>query len=125
MKATILTYQGWLLTLCLAIVLSLIVSPARIRPISADYLQNLIENREVASITIVEKEPGIRERYTAEITLTPAARKKYDQLRATFLNPEKGPHFISAIGSSESDVRIWKEGLQARDKIRFAFTRRY
>lgn len=125
MNAIFLNYRGWLLTFSLAIALSILISHRGARSISGDYVRNLTKKQEIAGITIVDTKPDIRERYIAEITLTPAAQKKYDQLGAAIPSSEKGPHFVSAIGSSERDVSRWKEGLHARNKIRFSSVRRY
>ncbi len=124
MKNLISKYRGWLITFCLAIAFSGIISPPQIREISNSRLQKFIQDREVASITIVESKAGIRENYIAEITLTPAASEKYSQLMAGILFAEEGPHFVCSIGNSREDVDRWKDNLLKEGKIKFSFDER-
>ncbi|GHB89176.1 hypothetical protein GCM10007390_51600 [Persicitalea jodogahamensis] len=74
-------------------------------------MQKLVEEQEVASITIVKSNAGIREKYIAEISLTPAAAEKYSQLAAGISPFGKDSHFVCSIGNSREDVNRWKDNL--------------
>ncbi|WP_373513374.1 hypothetical protein [Persicitalea sp.] len=110
MENLISKYRGWLVAFCLAIAFSFVISPQQTREISNSRLQKVIEDREVASISIVESKAGIRGKYTAEITLTTAASEKYSQLTAGISSPEEGPHFVCSIGNSREEFDRWKRG---------------
>lgn len=121
MKNLISKYRGWLITFCLAIAFSMVISPSQTRDISSSRLQKLIKDREVVSISIVKSKAGVQGKYRAEITLTPAASEKYSQLTAGISFAEEGPHFVCSIGNSVDEVNQWKEGLLNRNGVKFSF----
>ena len=121
MRNLFVKYRGWLIAFFAAIAFSMIVSPREVRDISMGRLQGSIKNQEVASITIVESNAGNQERYTAEITLTPAAMRKYSQLGADFPSFAEEPHFVCLVGNSMEEVNQWKNSLMNRDKIKISY----
>jgi hypothetical protein len=111
MKSLLVTYKGWLIAITLGVALSVLFSYPATRQISQAYLQDLIKRQEVAAIRIVKSRFSVQGQYTAEITLTPAAMKRYKQHGVVFASSKKSPHFMTVAGSSTEEVKKWKIDL--------------
>lgn len=109
-KSVVLKYKGWLATLCLGVGFSMLTNYSTVRQISTNYLRDLINRQEVTSITTIKNSLAIRNRYTAEISLTPAALKRYKQQGVTLSS--LGPHFSAFAGSSRQEVDQWEANLK-------------
>lgn len=113
-KSVVIKYKGWLVTLCLGLGFSMLTNYSTVRQISTNYLRDLINRQEVASITTVKNSLSIRDRYTAEITLTPAALRRYKQQGVTLSS--LGPHFSTFAGSSRQEVDQWETNLKEENR---------
>ncbi len=118
MRSLFVKHRGWLIACFVAVAFSMIVSPREVRDISTSRLQGLIKDQEVASITVIESKAGNGEEYTAEITLTSAAMRKYGQFGADFPSSAGEPHFVCSIGNSREEVKQWREKLSNRDNTK-------
>ena len=125
MKSTIVKHKGWLVTLCLGVVLCTLMNYHKVRQISTNYLHDLINRREIANVTIVKNRLSIREQYTAEITLTSVALKRYSQLGVTFSTSEMGPHLVVFAGSSMDEVNQWERNLKDGNRNTFFVEKSY
>jgi hypothetical protein len=97
----------------------------KVRQISTNYLHDLINRREIANVTIVKNRLSIREQYTAEITLTSVALKRYSQLGVTFSTSEMGPHLVVFAGSSMDEVNQWERNLKDGNRNTFFVEKSY
>jgi|GEM_PF-5954031 len=125
MKSIGMKYKGWLITLFLGIAVPMLTNYHTVRHISTDYLGDLINRQEITRITVVKDRLSIRERYTAEITLTSNALKRYSQKGVTFSPSKVGPHFVVFAGSSTSEVNQWEQNLKDGNRNRFPVEKGY
>lgn len=123
MKSIVVKYKGWFVTLSVVIVLCILLISPTVRQISPAYFRYLVNRRDIAHVTIVENRQGTRGRYTAEITLTPTALKRYSQKGAKF--SETGPHFLVFAGSSTSEVKEWEQNLKDSNRNSFSLEKDY
>ena len=123
MKSIVVKYKGWFVALSVGIVMSILLSYPSVRQISPAYLRYLINRRDIAHITVVKNRLAIRERYTAQITLTPTALERYSQKGAKF--SETGPHLLVFAGSSTSEVNQWEQNLKESNRNSFSLKKDY
>lgn len=123
MKSIVVKYKGWFVVLSVGIALSILLNNPTVRHISPTYLRHLINRQDISHITVVKNRLPIPERYTAEITLTPAALERYRQKGAKF--SKMGPHLLVFAGSSTSEVNQWEQNLKDRNRNSFSLKKDY
>lgn len=124
-KSVVAKYKGWFVTLCLGVGLSMLTNYHTVRQISTSYLRDLINRQEVAHIAIVKNRLAIRGRYTAEITLTATALKRYKQQGVNFSSLKLGPHFSTFAGSSTEEVAQWETNLKGENRQSLSIKKSY
>lgn len=123
MKLIVINYKWVVVTLFVGMVLAILLINPTVRRISPTYFRYLINRRDIAQITVVRNRLAIRERYTAQITLTPAALRRYGQKGAKF--SKMGPHLLVFAGSSTSEVNQWEQNLKDSNRNSFSLEKDY
>ena len=123
MKSIVVKYKGWFVALSVGIALSILLNNSTVRQISPTYFRYLVNRQDIAHITVVKNRLAIRERYTAEITLTSTALEKYTQKGAKF--SKMGPHLFVFAGSSADEVNQWEQNLKDRNRNSFSLKKDY
>ena len=125
MKSIVARYRGWLVAGSLGLALPILTDNYTVRQVSQTYLRDLIKRQEIASLLIVKNRLTLRERYNAEITLTPAAIRRYEQKGITFPSSKMSHHFCTFAGSSTDEVDKWEKNLSNTNTNSFSIRRNY